>query len=253
MRLSENSLLRNVITHIPGNVWRSGIPKPNFQYATSGVPVHGATQPEILIALRTALCPNDFRYSEFRVPREEQYRRGFSALFAGVAFPERATFVLIDNTISSSSDLPRSWKDELPAHTEFQVYDDNKVGSVNKGAGDIIAWRKLRGRISQSDFFFHYEPRMILKNAEFIHGFLESPRNVACLANSPQQLLTGYFGCESSEILAFVDAIIVQRMIRRQVSIETLLYQWAVGRWDLWPEGGFCERYLADIDAYENY
>jgi len=84
-------------------------------------------------------------------------------------------------------------------------------------------------------------------------AFFESPRNVACLANSPQQLLTGYFGCESSEILAFVDAIRVQRMIRRQVSIETLLYQWAVGRWDLWPEGGFCERYLADIDVYENY
>jgi len=92
-------------------------------------------------------------------------------LFAGVTFPDRTTIILIDNTISSASLVPKSWKDEVPANTEFQVYEDNEVGSVNKGAGDINAWKKLRGRISQSDFFFHYEPRMILKNAGFMHGF----------------------------------------------------------------------------------
>lgn len=203
----------------------------------------------IAFELRTALTP---QIVAGPVRRAEQYSRGIDSLVSKVRFPDDVYSFLVDNAVWEGFVLPSEIVDRLPATTRFRAFDSNVNGHVNKGAGDIDSWRYMSAEYSPFDFAFHYEPRMLLRDASFIHDFLRRPRNLFAFAPTPRQVLTGYFGMKTGDLMRFAAETNLERMVKRLRSIEDLMFDFVEGRAEIQTSSGYCWRYHESMDLPES-
>lgn len=186
---------------------------------------------KILLELRTAINAkgSNTNFGDIRI---EQYYNGlvsFYNVFSSISstYKSNCKIVLVDNTISSIEEVPIKLLNVVDENTEIIVFNKNNYGKLNKGAGLIEAWRECDSIISQYDYFFHYEPRMLLKNSTFINSFLDSPKNMFSLEPINQHgygVKSGYFGSTVEDIRSFYRNIDVTDMVNRSISIEYIMF-----------------------------
>lgn len=183
---------------------------------------------KILFELRTALNGKGHNTNEGDI-RAEQYYNGLSSfyeLFRNIKSPNKINckIILVDNTISSINQIPVRLLNLLDQNkeTELILFEKNDYGKYNKGAGLIEAWREYDNIISQYDYFFHYEPRMILVDPSFIDYFLNKPGNIFSLENE-EQVKTGYFGSRVNDIRSFYQSVNIAHMVNNSISIENMM------------------------------
>ena len=162
----------------------------------------------ILIELRSALnvSTNTFLPLSHGDKRTQQYIDGLKEFFKYEKYYDSCDIVFVDNTLDSSDDIPTQIRKCLSDDTFLYVKNKNDYGKFNKGAGDIEMWKEYSEILGEYEYFFHYEPRLILKDFSFIQSFLDNPRNYFTLSRS-DQVRTGYFGVSVKDFYEFYDQI----------------------------------------------
>ena len=102
----------------------------------------------------------------------------------------------------------------------------------------------LRKNLITTDYFFHFEPRLLLINPAFLLDFIENPRPVVCISPRNQLAISGYYGGDKMSIQCFVNSISLAKMCLRSISIESLLFKHAkVNSWEIQLNSGYCIRF----------
>ena len=129
----------------------------------------------------------------------------------------------MDNTLESIDDVPVQIRECLSDDTFLYVKNKNDYGKFNKGAGDIEMWKEYSEILEGYEYFFHYEPRLLLKDFSFIQSFLDNPRNYFTLSRD-DQVRTGYFGVSVKDFYEFYDPINLKDMVNNSISIEDIMF-----------------------------
>lgn len=180
---------------------------------------------KILFELRSAINIKKkyFLFDQKKI-RIKQYIKGLNSLKKNYSNMKKIDFIYVDNTLENSKHIPQGIKLNLPSNCRLLVKFNNYYGKYNKGAGDIEMWKSYLSIIKRYEFFFHYEPRMILKDFSFIKSFLENPRNFFSIAVKSKQVKTGYFGVNTKDFTRFITKTNLNDMIFNKISIENLMY-----------------------------
>ena len=129
----------------------------------------------------------------------------------------------------------------------------NDYGKYNKGAGDIEMWKDYSEILEEYDYFFHYEPRMLLKDSSFINSFMENPRNYFCLAGD-NQVKTGYFGVNVKDFKEFYSQVDLDHMVSNFVSIEYMMFDFFENKeTEFEKDKHYCLWHDAAIEKYVEY
>jgi len=132
----------------------------------------------ILIELRACINIDDYIFGKDRVEnRINDYVSGLKSFFDKLGDNKKYNIVFVENTYDSEKDLPKEILNIIPEGTFLFVKSKNDYGKINKGGGIIEMWKEYLDQISQYDYFFYYEPRMILDDSSFLQSFLDNPRN----------------------------------------------------------------------------
>ena len=189
---------------------------------------------KILFELRTAIKPKDSNINFDDDSRIEQYCNGlysFYNVFSQInsEYKVNCKIILVDNTISSIDEIPSNLLSVIGKETEVVLFKKNYYGKFNKGAGLIEAWRECDEIISQYDYFFHHEPRMILNDSKFMQSFLSSPTNMFSLEKENELgygVRTGYFGSNVEDLRSFYQSVDIDDMVNRSISIEYMMFDY---------------------------
>lgn len=159
--------------------------------------------------------------------RIEQYKTGLKALFQHYDEIKKCgvDFIFVDNTTEDYELIPKEIRDIIPDDVIKLVSIKNDYGRKNKGAGDIDMWTSYLPIIKEYKWFFHYEPRMLLNQPDFILSFCNNPRNYFCTTTNNTQFFTGTFGLESKLLAEFCLSIDLNYMVYNFVSIEDNLFK----------------------------
>ena len=204
---------------------------------------------KILIELRAAVDVSDYKYgNDYVQSRIDDYTRGLKIFFDKVD-TSKCDVVFVENTCESEDDLPQEIKDEIPAGTFMCVKHKNDYGRYNNGGGDIEMWKEYQEKISEYDYFFHYEPRMTLDDASMIESFLNNPRNIFCVEDNTMFpcVKTGYFGVKVSDFMEYLDGINLDEFAppppNDGVNIENSMRDfWETKDTDFQPDIKYCTR-----------
>ena len=126
------------------------------------------------IVVRKPIFTRDKIKIEYGTKRIESYLDGFEALRKTKTIELFDKVALTDNTVLSSSKLPKPLTKLLPANTNFYCNKNNIVGRLNKGAGMLESLKSNRSLIEASDLIFYFEPRLIILNNQIINLFLKN-------------------------------------------------------------------------------
>lgn len=180
----------------------------------------------ILIELRAAINVSDFTFGKDYVEsRVKDYVDGLYCFFEKLDKTKDCDVVFVENTHDSEDDLPEEILGALPQGTFMYVKKKNDYGKINKGAGDIEMWKEYLDKISEYDYFFHFEPRMLLNDASFLQSFLDNPRNVFCEDYDPgppprPAVKTGYFGVNAKQFVDYCNSVDLEEFVKNGTSIE---------------------------------
>ncbi len=156
-----------------------------------------------------------------------QYVEGLSKFFELNNKLSDCKIIISDNTISGKSQIDERIIEVIPEDlVEYNLKNDNFYGSKNKGAGIISSWKRSSDEMEKSEYFIHFEPRLFLKNFEFIEDFMENPRNILTLGSNQNHFNTGLFVVESNYIIEFCKSVNLEVMIEKHISLEDVLYQY---------------------------
>lgn len=183
----------------------------------------------ILFELRLAINVHDVHsiaVAPYKL-RVEQYKAGLKALFEHYDEIKSygVDFIFVDNTTDEYELIPKEIRDIIPGDIMHNVQVKNNFGRKNKGAGDIDMWTSYLPKIKEYNWFFHYEPRMLLTQPDFILSFCKNPRNYFCTTTNNTQFFTGAFGLESQLLAEFCLSIDLNAMVYNFVSIEDSLFK----------------------------
>ncbi len=151
----------------------------------------------ILIELRACINIGDYIFGKDYVEnRINDYVNGLQSFFDKLGDNKKCDVVFVENTYDSEKDLPKEILDIIPEGTFLFVKKKNDYGKINKGGGIVEMWKEYLDKISEYDYFFYYEPRMILDDSSFLQSFLGNPRNYFCVEDNTEfaAVKTGYFG-----------------------------------------------------------
>lgn len=180
---------------------------------------------KILFELRSAInVRKKYFFLDQKKERIRQYIKGLESLKKYYRNLKYVDFIYVDNTLENLKHIPQEIKLNLPKNCKLLIKFNNYYGKYNKGAGDIEMWKSYKNIIKRYDFFFHYEPRMILKDFSFIKSFLKKPRNFFSIAIKSRQVKTGYFGVNTKDFVKFIKKINLNEMTAHKISIENLMY-----------------------------
>ncbi len=136
----------------------------------------------ILIELRACINIGDYIFGKDYVEnRINDYVNGLQSFFDKLGDNKKCDVVFVENTYDSEKDLPKEILDIIPEGTFLFVKKKNDYGKINKGGGIVEMWKEYLDKISEYDYFFYYEPRMILDDSSFLQSFLGNPRNYFCV------------------------------------------------------------------------
>jgi len=160
---------------------------------------------------------------EYGAKRIESYLDGFKALRKTKTIELFDEVALADNTVLSSSKLPKPLTKLLPANTNFYCNKNNSVGRLNKGAGMLESLKSNRSLIESYDLIFYFEPRLIIFDNQVINLFLKAKHNIFSLETNTR-VKTGYFGTRSEDLIHFIDLYSSEKLIADNLHIEDLMY-----------------------------
>lgn len=190
---------------------------------------------QVCICLSTALVTT-IKNSKNKEERISQYVDGIKYILD--KYSNQIDIYLVDNTLSGINDLPAELIEQIKriSGNRLVVFSENEYGKINKGAGLIAQWRKL----IQCDNFkytniIHFEPRQKIINDGFINQYLKEKGNRFredfyevnrfCYKKLKIHFQTGLLGMETRILTCFINEIDVNKMVRRSLSIEDLLYR----------------------------
>ena len=177
----------------------------------------------ILIELRACININDYIFGKDYVEnRINDYVNGLQSFFDKLGDNKNCDIVFVENTYDSEKDLPKEILDIIPEGTFLFVKKKNDYGKINKGGGIVEMWKEYLDKISEYDYFFYYEPRMILDDSSFLQSFLDNPRNYFCVEDNTQfaAVKTGYFGVKVKDFLEYCDSIDLEKFVKDGINIE---------------------------------
>lgn len=177
----------------------------------------------ILIELRASVNIDDFVFGKDLLEnRIDDYINGLKSFFNKFENDERCDIIFVENTCDSENSLPKEITKEIPANTRLFVKRKNDYGKINKGGGLIEMWKEYLDEISNYEYFFHYEPRMILDDSSFLKSFLSNPRNYFCIEDNPSVLTvkTGYFGAMVDDFMEYCNSIDLEEFVGQGICIE---------------------------------
>ena len=179
----------------------------------------------ILIELRTAInvASNTFLQLCHGDRRTQQYVDGLNGFFKYTDQLKGCDIVLVDNTLENDEYVPPQIRECLSDDTFLYVKNKNHYGQFNKGAGIIDMWKDYSDILTTYDYFFYYEPRLILKDFSFIKSFLDNPRNCFTLCRE-DQVRTGYFGANVKDLYEFYSKIDLDHMVQNFISLEDMMF-----------------------------
>ena len=216
----------------------------------------------ILIELRAAIFVDEYvQKKDYVQSRINDYCQGLKTFFDKVD-TSKCDVVFVENTCKNEDYIPQQLLEFIPEGTFLYVKNKNKYGKYNNGGGDIEMWKDYMEQISQYDYFFHYEPRMILNDASFVQSFLNNPRNLFCFEDNPNvsTVKTGYFGVKVLDFKEYVDSIDLDKFVNFEgggVAIESSMRDfWETKNTDFQPDIKYCTRRWYDKNygsGYSNY
>ncbi len=166
----------------------------------------------------------DYIKIEYGNKRINSYVDGFINLQKLEIYKMFDETILIDNTISSTKNVPDQIIKLLPKNTIFLVNKNNTLGRTNKGAGMLKSLEKNVSFLKDYDFIFYFEPRLILKSSEFIKQFFENRINSFSM-ESGKRVKTGYFGSTSNDLIEFINSYKAEDLVEKNLHIELLMYE----------------------------
>lgn len=166
----------------------------------------------------------DYIKIEYGNKRINSYVDGFINLQKLEIYKMFDETILIDNTISSTKNVPDQIIKLLPKNTIFLVNKNNTLGRTNKGAGMLKSLEKNVSFFKDYDFIFYFEPRLILKSSEFIKQFFENRINSFSM-ESGKRVKTGYFGSTSNDLIEFINSYKAEDLVEKNLHIELLMYE----------------------------
>ena len=190
------------------------------------------------------------QYGKVRI---EQYIKGFESLKNHGVFDLFENILLIDNTCSNKSKVPKKIAKLFPDHILFNFTNKNNFGLINKGAGVIDSLYCCKDQIIKYEFVFYFEPKLILNNRSFIDNFINSPRNLFSISEEHPQVKSGYFGSVSSELIEFLNSVNIQKMIDEKLNLENLIYDFFNNKKSEFVKGTFTSWFDSGIRRYVDY
>jgi hypothetical protein len=155
--------------------------------------------------------------------RVNQFVNGINKLFE-YEFESNVTFILSDNTISDKSKIDNKILDVIPSNVNFNLKEDNKLGSKNKGAGVLVSWKRSYDEISNYDYVVHFEPRLLLNDFTFLNDFLGNPRTLITLGENGDHFNTGLFSFDVKDFLKILDNLNADNLVKSSQSIEYSIF-----------------------------
>jgi hypothetical protein len=177
----------------------------------------------ILIELRAAINVDDYIFAKDCVEnRINDYVSGLKSFFEKLDFTKNCDIVFVENTCEDENHLPKEIIDAIPEGIFMYVKKKNDYGKINKGGGIIEMWKDYLDKISEYNYFFYYEPRMILDDESFLQSFLNNPRNYFCEDYDPQRpaVKTGYFGVCVKDFIEYCNSIDLEKFVENGINIE---------------------------------
>lgn len=203
------------------------------------------------IVVSTSIFGNGTSQGSKRLP---QYRKGICAFLCHLESLQRrdVEVVFVDNTCSDKQRYMSELNIEKLTTLPLILYDENKLGTLNKGSGVIEHWLKTRHIWSRYKWFIHTQGRQLLEDAEFLRDFFERPRALFAWNQGPgckpigpvddeirwaaaeyngRGFFTGFFTISSSAMEAYLNSDLgdpVRIATKGQIrNLEDVLANWA--------------------------
>lgn len=189
-----------------------------------------------ILELRTAFSPPYCKPEELK-NRHTQFANGLKKFFE---YKEKLNLnqcdcFLLDNTVKNLEEIPEEIKAIIKENNLEVFYSPhNKYGKHNKGAGDIEGLKFVKEKISNYQWFIHFEPRQLLVSHQFFDSFFNKPRDLFTFNDNPnarRHFNTGLYATETKNIIKFIDIFNdteLQKMVLNSVSIEYILHDYFI-------------------------
>ena len=177
----------------------------------------------LYIDIATFINENDINMTNNKL-RRQHIIKGLSKLFTYDFKNKKCDILITDNTCK---ELPNDIICLLPENTRIRCFNDNKFGSINKGAGLMQKWIYNNNILIEYDYIIHFEGRLELKSHIFFDNFFNNPREIFrfgdILTNSDTSFFTGLFSLKCSNLIDFFNKNSIDNLIRHHISIESVM------------------------------
>jgi len=187
---------------------------------------------KIIFFLSTAFNVEDVKgiNVEHGEKRTNQYIEGIKKFFDFdySKYNHEIRFVISDNTINDLNSIDKRITEVIPDNVGFDIKDDNKYGSHNKGSGILTSWDRSSDEIIKYDYILHFEPRLLINSHKFIEDFLNNPRTIFTLGTNKAHFNTGLFSFNTKEFIKFINSTSPRQLAQHKISIEYTLYNFVI-------------------------
>jgi hypothetical protein len=169
----------------------------------------------------SSIINDNDRFMEKNSVRKQQIIKGIKRVFE-YDFKSKNCDVLISD--NSCTELDNDIKAVIPDSAKIVCFNDNRYGSINKGAGLIQTLEYNKDIISKYDYLIYYEPRTWMKTFYFFDKFFENPRSMFIYGDPAKKLTnhfrTGLFSIKPDDFYNFTAIYTKEKLIRETISIE---------------------------------
>ena len=155
----------------------------------------------------------DLQYNQSRI---DQYIEGFDSLSKYKILDLFEKNIIVDNTVSSKTDIPKDLLAAIGDKTELHLFKENELGLLNKGAGVIESLSRIKSIIKEYDFIVYFEPKLKIIDDNFFKKFIDNPSNIFYKVDNYPQVKSGYFASTSNDFLELFDYINLEEMIEKK-------------------------------------
>ncbi len=180
-----------------------------------------------LLYIDTALVIDE-NYSQFvkNNKRKEQILHGLQKLMEYDFMSKGCDILFTDNTIAEvDPDIQKI----LPEQTIYRVFNDNRYGRWNKGAGLMQKWLYNKDILNQYDYILYFEARLELFSYSFFDRFFQNPKTYfrngdsSLFDESDTTAFTGLFTCKPELLWKVMSDTSIDTLIIKGISIESVM------------------------------
>ena len=203
-----------------------------------------------LVILTTAFNPSSTHHTAFGDTRLRQYVLGLSRVAEVLKQRPEFDAIIVDNTITDGWQMPAELQKVVQAmpRTKTVFFSDNALPSINKGCGNVIAWRRAQqatNDFADYNYVIHFEPRCLLLDFSFFEQFERRPAGYILFekirptsSNQCKRMLmkllpvyhtqtwTGIFSITTTNFRQMLKSIDVQQMADKKISLENVVYDY---------------------------